>query len=104
MGRSKADSDQTAFNIAIYEYTSLVRSRGCSAKLALLSGSAVLQWEPGNPGRGASHSHRSLVATAAENRLNVSRNPHTSFARPAIAEQSRFMSTRPSQPDGPPCL
>jgi hypothetical protein len=37
-----------------------------------------------------------LVATAAEDRLNVSRNPHTSFARPAIAEQSRFMSTRPN--------
>jgi hypothetical protein len=31
---------------------------------------------------------------AAEDRLNVSRNPHTSVARPAIAEQSRFMSTR----------
>jgi hypothetical protein len=34
------------------------------------------------------------VATAAEDRLNVSHNPHTSFARPAIAEQARFMSTR----------
>jgi hypothetical protein len=37
-----------------------------------------------------------LVATAAEDRLNVSRNLTRRLRQPAIAEQSRFMSTRPS--------
>jgi len=34
------------------------------------------------------------MATAEENRLSIKRNLNTSFAA-AIAEQSRFMSTRP---------
>jgi len=33
------------------------------------------------------------VATTAEDRLNFKRDPHTSFAAAAIAEQSRFEYT-----------
>jgi hypothetical protein len=38
-----------------------------------------------------------LVATPSENRLSLRHNPLMSFAQSAIAEQSRFMSTRPSK-------
>jgi hypothetical protein len=40
------------------------------------------------------------VAAAAEDGLNFRRNPRTSLRQPAIAEQSRFMSTRPKHCDG----
>jgi hypothetical protein len=61
-----------------------------------VAGSRSHRWcWPARPDLGECWPSR-LVATAAENRLSFRRNSHIMRLRPAIAEQSRFMSTRPS--------